>query len=156
MTEAPSHDREPSTAGHRSSAQPYRILLAEDDEALRETIAEILEVAFDVVLANCGRQAVDCLAERQVDVALFDVQMGELSGLDVVRIVRREYELELPCLLMTAQPDETVRAEASRLGVAELIEKPFAKRRLVDSVATVMERAYGIDEAAAWFDARRN
>ena len=134
----------------------FRLLIAEDDCSLRETLAEICEVAFEVITVESGEQAVEELEESTVDVALFDVQMGTLSGLDVIRIVRVEYELQLPCLLMTAKPDEQVRTEATRLGVADLLEKPFARRRLVNSVASVMERSFGVTEAAAWFDVRRN
>ena len=136
--------------------ESYRLLIADDDQPLLETLAEICEVAFEVVTAASGEEAVERLESDAVDVALFDIQMGTLSGLDVVRIVRVEFELQLPCLLMTARPDESVRMEANRWDVAELLEKPFARRRLVDSVAMVMEQTYGEHQAAAWFDARRN
>ena len=149
-------DRPTAPQPPRDDRTRYRLLLAEDEAPLRETLAEILDVAFEVVVATCGEQAVEHLQDGPVDVALFDVQLGEMSGLEVVRLVRVEFELELPCLLMTARPDETVRSEASRLGVDDLLEKPFRRRRLVDSVATAMERAYGVSEAADWFDPRRN
>ena len=139
-----------------SPTEPFRLLIAEDDCSLRETLAEICETAFEVVTVESGEEAVERLEESPVDVALFDVQMGTLSGLDVIRIVRVKFDLKLPCLLMTARPDEQVRTEASELGVADLLEKPFARRRLVDSVASVMEASFGVTEAAAWFDARRN
>ena len=139
-----------------SETPTYRLLIADDDAMLRETLAEICEVAFDVATAASGEEAVEFIEAGEVDVALFDNHMGALTGLDVVRIVRVEFELELPCLLMTAQPDDTVRREATRLGVRELLEKPFPRRRLVDCVAEVMRTTYGIDEAATWFDPRRN
>lgn len=151
------HDEPPDSAlDARPRSEPYRLLIADDDRPLLETLAEICEVAFEVVTASCGREAVERIECGSVDVALFDNQMGELTGLEVVRIVRVEFALELPCLLMTARPDEAVRIEANRLGIADLLEKPFPRRRLVDSVATAMRQTYGVAEAAAWFDAERN
>lgn len=151
MTDSPPIAESASTVPDR-----YRIVLAEDDDGLRETVAEILSVAFDVTLAVSGEEAIERMSDQDADLALFDLQMGAVSGLDVVRIIRVEYELQTPCLLMTARPDDSVREEARRLGVADLLEKPFARIRLVDSVAAAMRDAYGELDAADWFAGRRN
>ena len=164
MTLPPSSPNEPSRRGPHpvedtTTTEPVarpRLLLAEDDAGLRETLAEILSVAFEVAAVTGGREALECVSQSPVDVALFDVQMGEISGLDVVRVVRVEFELQLPCLLMTARPDEQTVAEASRLGVAGLLEKPFRRGRLVESLDQVMRSAYGQDDTLEWFDVRRN
>lgn len=134
----------------------YRLVLAEDDDALRETVAEILSAAFEVVATTCAEEAVETLAEEPADLALFDVQMGSMSGLDAVRVVRLRYELQLPCLLMTARSDAAVRQEAARWGVSDLIEKPFARLRLIETVATTMAVAYGEQHVADWFDPHCN
>ena len=139
-----------------TSSPRYRIVLAEDDADLRETVAEILSVAFDVVATACGEEAVDRLVDRPADLALFDVQMGAMSGLEAVRVVRVEYDLQLPCLLMTARPDSVVWEEAARWGVAGLIKKPFARLRLIHTVAATMAAAYGERNVCDWFDPRRN
>ena len=130
----------------------YRLILAEDEAGLREVLAEILEVAFDVVSVCSGEEAVDCLADTRPDVALFDVNLGDLTGLEVVRIARVELELELPCLLMTARPDNDLLSAADRLGVAEVLAKPFPRRDLVRSVSGVMARSYGETGSESWFD----
>ena len=119
------------------------LLIADDDGGLRETLADVFDPYFDVVTAEDGRGALQFLRSRPADIALFDVQMGDISGLDVIQDVR-ERRLILPCLLMTARPSDEVLRTAADLGVEPVLRKPFGVRQVVNSVRMLIERAYGI------------
>jgi CheY-like chemotaxis protein len=115
----------PGTAGSR-------VLLAEDDDALRRLLAAVLaRDGYDVVEAADGVDLVarieEALATRAARsepfLVLADIQMPRLSGLDVAAILRCA-SCAIPVVLMTAFGDEETHSEARELGVVALLDKP--------------------------------
>lgn len=101
-----------------------RILVAEDDGALRRGIARVLENAgFDVKTAEDGIRATTLLGLESFDAVLTDVRMPGMSGVGVLRAAR-ERDLELPVILMTIAPDMDSALEALRHGASDYITKP--------------------------------
>jgi two-component system response regulator HydG len=118
-----------------------RVVVAEDDDALRALIAETLRRrGYEVLEAKDGARLVELVMEyfdtrdpRGVDVVVTDVRMSGASGLAAVEVIRL-HDPAIPVIVMTAYPDAQVAQEVERLGARALLAKPFDLRRLVDLV----------------------
>lgn len=116
------------------------VLVAEDDESLRELIvARLRREGFAVTEAGSGHEALDVLAMiarephplDEIDLLVMDVRMPGTSGLEIARMLRAA-NWTLPVVLITAFPDGEVTGEASRLGLS-LLAKPFPLDRLSET-----------------------
>lgn len=139
-----------------TDAGPARVLVAEDDEALRfVVVSRLLDDGYEVFEAESGADILSKLdAMRQddfpsegFDLLVLDQRMPGLTGMDVLRILRASH-CEIPVILMTAFPDATLRAEARSLEVP-VLSKPFSLGTLSDvAVATLVARARATSTAA--------
>src|SRR4029077_5932929 len=84
------------------------ILITDDDVDCRETLREIVELqGFHVLLATCGEEAIDIVRDSVVHLALFDMHMPSMTGLEVLQVVR-QFNARLPAILVTGDPNESV------------------------------------------------
>jgi CheY-like chemotaxis protein len=128
------------TAG---AARPYSILIADDDPSNREALREIVEPeGYRTVLASSGEEALDLLGEESVHLALFDMHMPRMSGVEAVEIVHHINAL-LPCILVTADPNEEVLRQAFRVHVYSVIPKPVSKNILLYTMVRALMKVYG-------------
>lgn len=118
-----------------------RVILAEDDDSLREALVEeLLAQGYDVRLASNGLELTDAVLEAVrgmapiPDAIVSDIRMPGATGLEVLELLR-QYDWRVPVVLTTAFPHHTLEVEAVRLGAAELLEKPLDLRRFRDVVA---------------------
>lgn len=119
-----------------SASKPSKalILLADDDIGLRGVIHRFLERSgFSVALAGNGREALERLKSRPVDLLLTDLMMPEISGIELIEAVRKNNPT-LPIIAMSA--DAGLRNDgslqlAAQAGANVLLEKPFAMNRLI-------------------------
>ena len=114
-----------------------RVLVAEDDDSLREMIASRLRRDGCVVVeARSGDEALDVVTSvesgsadvRDLDLVVIDVRMPGLSGLDVIRLLR-SWRWKTPVLFVTAYPDHQLLDQARELE-ANVLPKPFILSRL--------------------------
>jgi CheY-like chemotaxis protein len=138
-----------STPETECKAHEPRILVAEDDQELRELIALALRNdGYDVVEARDGVELLGYLeaaavaagrgnGHTPVAAVVSDVRMPSLTGLDVLAVLRCAY-WPVPVILITAFGDEDTHAEARELGVNAVFDKPFD---LEDLCAAVREAA---------------
>ena len=114
-----------------------RVLVVDDDEAMRELVASALDSeGFEVNEAHSGTDLmrtlesimVDAWPSDGVDLLVLDLRMPGMSGLEIVRKLRAA-DWTTPAILMTAFADRDVIAEAARLGVP-VLSKPFALEAL--------------------------
>ncbi len=112
-----------------------KVLIVEDDAALREALATTLELSGHQVLqAHDGTQALDCLEKEQdVGLVLSDVQMEPMDGYRLLQQVRDRH-LGLPLVLMTAYGSIDKAVAAMREGAADYLVKPFDAQRLLRTV----------------------
>lgn len=111
-----------------------RVLVAEDDAPLARVIARTLKaVGYDVVVVGNGSAAIEAVQATEFDVILSDIQMPGMSGVDVLRAVRRQ-DLDVPVLLMTASPRVETAAAAVELGALQYLIKPFSPEVLRDAI----------------------
>lgn len=127
-----------------SMAPGEMVLIADDDGDFVAGLGEVLrDAGYRVAEARDGREAVDRVLSLQVDVLLLDLRMPELSGLDVVRALRRR-ELSPLIILLTAYADsESEQIAALReLQVTRCLAKPFATEILLGEIgAAIADRA---------------
>jgi two-component system alkaline phosphatase synthesis response regulator PhoP len=117
-----------------------KIVVAEDDPAIAELVRHHLRgEGFDVLTVGDGSAALRALRER-ADIAVVDVGLPVIDGLDVVRTLRREHR-DVPVVLLTARVDEIDRVVGLEVGADDYICKPFSPRELVARVKAVARRA---------------
>ena len=92
---------------------------------------------FKVSLAYDGEEALAFLdSDEQVDLALLDLMMPKLSGLDVLRKIREQEKFKsLPCIILTAGGDAKHERDALALGATHFLTKPFSPKKLYALVA---------------------
>jgi len=114
------------------------VLVADDEPHIGRIIKMKLEHGpFRVTLAYDGQEALDfVLGQDPVDLAVLDLMMPRLSGLDVLRRIREEERLNsLPCIILTAGGDAKHERDALELGATQFITKPFSPKKLYALVA---------------------
>ena len=120
------------------------ILITDDDDDCREALREIVELrGFHALLATCGEEAIDIVREGVVHLALFDMHMPSMSGLEVLQVVR-QFNSRLPAILVTGDPNESVVRQAYLQQVFSVIPKPISKNVVLYTVLRALTRFYGI------------
>jgi DNA-binding response OmpR family regulator len=117
------------------------ILVVDDDQDLRESIAEVLsEAGFAVTEADRGEEALEHLAHKNLDLILLDLIMPGLSGLELMGRIR-EKSPRMPVIMITAFASVDNAVAAMRQGASDYITKPFRIDALLASVGRVLEEA---------------
>ena len=92
--------------------KPYSILITDDDRGSREALRDIVEPeGFRTLLASSGEDALDIVHSERVHLALLDMHMPKLTGLETLELVH-QFNAVLPCILVTADPSEGLMREA--------------------------------------------
>lgn len=128
---------------------PYRILVAEDNATNQLVIKMVLESAgHTVVITSNGEQALDAIEEQDFDVAILDMHMPVMDGLDTVRVLRfgERKKRDLPIAFLTADVTAEAVAQAKGLGVETYLTKPMNPEFLLK---TIHELAAPAAQAAA-------
>ncbi len=118
-----------------------RAVIADDEPSMRETLRDVFEPYFETVVADSGEAAIEVVQHEPVHLALFDLNMHELSGLDTIRIVKAKLEI-VPCILMTANWCDDLVAEAEAVQAFCVLRKPIPRRSLLGTMATAIEHTY--------------
>jgi len=113
-----------------------RILVADDDEAVLESVTWLLqENGYDVVPANGGAACLEQLEKKSPDLLLLDILMPDADGCQLLeRIKGEERWRDLPVLMLSAQPPEEASVRSLGLGAADFIRKPYRPKELLARV----------------------
>jgi PAS domain S-box-containing protein len=116
------------------------ILIVDDDPSLLITMSDILKVkGFEPITAQTGKMAVAHLENYNFSLALVDLHLEDMSGLDVVRVIKvRSPETE--CVLLTGQASQNSAIEALQMGVYGYFQKPFDMEQVLLSIQRVVEK----------------
>jgi DNA-binding NtrC family response regulator len=121
-----------------SMRRENRLLIADDDTAFRKTVVEILQPYFRTIEVPSAEEAIQVVGTETVDLALFDMNMQILTGLDAIRWIR-EQRLELPCILMSAHVTEELESQALQLEAFSVLRKPPRRDQLLDTIHCALE-----------------
>jgi len=128
------------------SVHSPRVLLAEDDDEIRNMLAQALRRdGMEVIEARNGRELKDFVDQgwlrdgrlQMPDLIVSDLYMPEMNGLQVLAAVRKT-SATTPVILITAYGDEATRAEARRLGVTAFFDKPFELADLETAIVNLV------------------
>lgn len=127
-----------------------RIVIAEDDMKQADVLRLYLErEGHTVILTSNGRQALEQIRRRKPDLAILDIMMPELDGLDVLRVL--QIEMEVPVIMVTGRSTEDDMLLGLDLGADDYITKPYSPRELVARVRTVLRRSGAVRQEATEF-----
>ena len=118
------------------------LLITDDARAMRETLSEVFQRrGFNTLLAGDGEEAVAIVSRHSVHLALLDMHMPRLSGLDAIRAVKRIHQ-PLPCILFSGALDDTILSEAAAIDVFSVLSKPLRFSEITRLVGDAMRQTY--------------
>lgn len=124
---------------------PPTMLITDDDEAFRETLASVFAPrGFNTLLAPNGQEALAIVRRQLVHVLLTDMHMPRMTGLEIIRQIRRA-RLSLPCILISAAADDRLVEEAGS-DAFSILRKPIRFPEIANVVREAMEVTYGWKE----------
>ncbi|MCS6836905.1 MAG: response regulator [Anaerolineae bacterium] len=127
-----------------------KILLIEDETALRENVSEMLELeGFEVYSAVDGRDGVEIALRVHPDLIVCDIAMPEMDGYQVLKTLRAyEATLATPFIFLTARTDRSDVRQGMQLGADDYITKPFSHKELMEAIHARLTRRQALDEQA--------
>ena len=118
-----------------------RILIAEDDRAVRQSLERTLRLeGYDAVAVNTGAQAVDAVTADTPDLVILDVMMPDMDGLTACRTLRPKFP-ELPILMLTARHEVGDRVAGLEAGADDYLVKPYATVELIARIRALLRRS---------------
>ena len=121
----------------------YNILIVDDSRTARAFIAKALEIAGieigAVFEAENGKQALDVLHTHWIDVVLADINMPEMSGLEMVQQMNRDGLMKtVPVIIVSTERSVTRIAELKAAGVRDYLNKPFTPENIKETVERIL------------------
>lgn len=131
---------------------PRIVLTVEDDSAIRRGVVDALRyVGYQVLEAGHGALGLEMAVRQTYDILLLDLVLPGVSGLDILKEVRRLRPTS-PVIILTARGDEADRITGLQLGADDYVVKPFSVKELLARIEAVLRRTPGrpsdVDEAA--------
>lgn len=127
--------------GYREDMDTRKVLIAEDDPAVRKAVQRVLELEnYDVTAVNDGQAALETLTKSRFDLAVLDVMMPFADGLTVCREARHRGILT-PILLLTARVEVGDRVAGLDAGADDYLVKPFVIDELLARCRALVRRA---------------
>src|SRR4051794_29179256 len=131
------------------AAMSGRVLVVDDDRAIRESLARALELdGYEAELASDGAAALAAIHSSRPDMAIVDVMMPNIDGLTVCRVLRAERD-RLPILMLTARTETSDRVAGLDAGADDYLAKPFELAELMARVRALLRRTRQDDDEAS-------
>ena len=104
-----------------------RLLLVEDDPTLRQALTfNLTREGYEVATAADGESALEAARNDRLDLILLDVMLPGMSGVEVLRVLRRE-GVATPVIILSAKGDEIDRVVGLKIGADDYVAKPFSR-----------------------------
>ncbi len=115
------------------------IALVDDDQNILASVSMALEAeGFDVTTYADGAEALDGLGKAPVDLAVLDIKMPRMDGMELLSRIRERDNL--PVIFLTSKDDEVDEVVGLRMGADDYIKKPFSQRLLIERIRAVLRR----------------
>jgi two-component system phosphate regulon response regulator PhoB len=126
-----------------------RILVVEDEQPIRDLIAFGLRRAgCDVALAEHSQAALASIGDRRPDIVLVDWMLPDMSGLELIRVLRRDANTrDIPVVMLTARGEEADKVAGLESGADDYVTKPFSARELIARIQAVLRRSAPVGES---------
>ena len=121
------------------TTRQIKILTVDDHPILREGIAAVIQGEPDMIIvgeASNGREAIEIFRGKRPDVALMDLQMPDLNGIDAIVSIRREHP-QARIIVLTTYGGDVLARRALRAGATGYILKSMIRRDLLEAIRTV-------------------
>lgn len=117
-----------------------KILVVDDEKEIADLIEVYLQNEnFDVLKFYSGSDAMDCIENTELDLAILDIMLPDISGLSICQLIRNKDRL-YPVIMLTAKIEETDKITGLTLGADDYITKPFRPLELVARVKAQLRR----------------
>ena len=116
-----------------------RILIADDEEGIRESLNLILGDDYDLTFACDGEETLDKLEAGGYELALLDIKMPKLDGVEILR-QRNARRLDTPIVMLTAYQSIEMAKEAVKLGARDYIPKPFEREQVLRAIGDILAK----------------
>ena len=121
------------------------LLVVEDDKMIREGICEFLsEFGYNTYQAEDGKQAISIFENNEINLAILDIQLPYINGLEVLKKIRETSDI--PAIMLTAFSDEEYKINAFTSLADGYIEKPFSLPVLKVRIESLIKKHYGNNE----------
>ncbi len=116
------------------------VLVVDDEPIIRDLLAHIVErEGFRVCTAAGGREALEVLAERKINLVITDLMMPEMNGMELLVVVKDQYP-DIPVVLVTGKRAESAREDAVSAGANGYITKPFKNMEIAQKIESLIAR----------------
>lgn len=122
-----------------------KVLVVDEEPDVVKLVAmsfRIQQPAWEVIGAEDGPQALDLIEQERPDVVLLDIEMPEMSGLEVLKAIR--LFSDVPVIMLTVRDDELSKVQGLELGADDYVTKPFSHLELLARVRAVLRRAQAL------------
>ena len=132
----------------------HAIALVDDDENILASLSAALEdEGYKVDTYADGVEALDGIGRRPVDLAILDIKMPRMDGMELLGSLRQSNDL--PVIFLTSKDDEVDEVMGLRMGADDYIKKPFSQRLLLERIRAVLRRYEPVDAGQAEADVLR-
>lgn len=126
---------------HMPDNPPATVLIVEDDPFVHESLREIVRDAGHIDIgARDGKEAINRLNDRSIDLMLLDMALPRVHGMEVLRYAVDTHP-GLPVVIITGEGCITLAVEAIQLGAYDFLEKPIDLRRIQVTVRNALEKS---------------
>ena len=120
-----------------------RIALVDDDRNILTSVSMTLEAeGFEVETYNDGQSALDAFTRRMPELAVLDIKMPRMDGMDLLQRLRQKSAV--PVIFLTSKDDEIYELMGLRMGADDYVRKPFSQRLLVERIRSILRRQEAI------------
>jgi two-component system, OmpR family, response regulator ChvI len=125
-----------------------KIALVDDDRNILTSVSMTLEAeGFEVETYNDGQSALDAFNKRMPDMAVLDIKMPRMDGMDLLQRLRQK--TSMPVIFLTSKDDEIDEVLGLRMGADDYVKKPFSQRLLVERIRALLRRQDAISGEVA-------
>lgn len=122
------------------TSNPIKVLLIDDEEEFTSTLAERLEIrGYKAQTASDGEQGIQAVMSQDFDIAVLDLMMPGLNGLDTLRQIKT-IEPDLPVILLTGHGSTKEGMEGMRIGAVDYLMKPLDINELIEKITQATKK----------------